>query len=336
MNNATARPLIVRVRNWIGDVVLGLPALHLLESHGYAPHVVARGGWAPSLLAGYGYPVHVQPKKLLERVAQLKRVRDTCAAEDAGFRQRENALVMPQSFSSALEMRLAGLKAVGYGQEGRSPLLARSEPITYGGAALVAYWDLACRFLRIQAEPPKSIDMKLSPASVANAGKMLAESGVRPGFVMVCPFAGGLATAKKLDKKWPGFPEFVRQAKASLGVDIVVCPGPTELEEARALYPDARLMTIADLGDYAAVLQHAALVVANDTGPAHLAAAVGAPVISVLAPTIVEQWAPWGPQVQVIKHPQPETGPSVWPTVDEVMAATRQRLGPVNAIGGLT
>jgi heptosyltransferase-2 len=34
---------------------------------------------------------------------------------------------------------LAGLKAVGYAQEARSFLLARAEPITYGGHALVSY-----------------------------------------------------------------------------------------------------------------------------------------------------------------------------------------------------
>ncbi|MEW6706742.1 MAG: glycosyltransferase family 9 protein [Pseudomonadota bacterium] len=326
MTTAASRPLIVRVRNWIGDVVMGLPALRLLEQHGYSLHIIARGGWAPSLLSGYGWPVHVQPKKLFERVAQLKRVRDTCAALDLGFRARENALVLPQSFSSALEMRLAGLKAVGYGQEGRSPLLARAEKITYGGSALVAYWDLACLFLRIQASPPPSIDMSLHPDSVRKAETLLADHGIRPGFLMVCPFAGGLATAKKLDKKWPGFAEYVREAGAAFGRDLVVCPGPTELEEAKRLYPSAKLMTIANLGDYAAVLQRAALVVANDTGPAHMAAAVGAPVLSVLGPTIVEQWAPWGPQVRVLKHPQPEHGPSVWPTVAEVMAETRRLL----------
>jgi heptosyltransferase-2 len=326
MTTAASRPLIVRVRNWIGDVVLGLPALRLLEEHGYSLHIIARGGWAPSLLAGHGWPVHVQPKKLLDRVAQLKRVRDACEAQDPGFRTRENALVLPQSFSSALEMRLAGLRAVGYGQEGRSPLLARSEKITYGGSALVAYWDLACLFLRVQAAAPPAIDMKLPPDSIHKAEALLAQHRIAPGFVMVCPFAGGLATAKKLDKKWPGFADYVRQAGPAFGRDVVVCPGPTELDEARRLYPGAKLMAIADLGDYAAVLQRAALVVANDTGPAHMAAAVGAPVLSVLGPTIVEQWAPWGPQVRVLKHPQPENGPTVWPTVDEVMAETRRLL----------
>lgn len=320
------KPLIVRVRNWVGDVVLGLPALRLLESHGYALHIVARGRWAPALLAGYPWPVHVQPKKLFERVAQYKAIRDECVRLDPGFGRRENALALPQSFSSALEMRLAGLKAVGYGQEGRSFLLARAERVTYGGSALVSYWELACKFLHVQGEPPKHIDLQLNAAKAAEADALLAARGVAPGYVMLCPFAAGLATARKLEKKWPGFPEFTRRAAAEFGRRLVIYPGPGEHEQARAMYPDALTLEGSDLAVYAALLKRAALVVANDTGPGHMAGALGVPVLSILGPTIAHQWAPYGPRVHVLQHPQSEDGPTVWPTVDEAMAEARRLL----------
>jgi heptosyltransferase-2 len=322
----TTKPLIVRVRNWVGDVVLGLPALRLLEQHGYSLHIVARGKWAPALLAGYPWPVHVQPRKLMERVAQLRAIRDECTRLDPGFRRRENAFVLPQSFSSALEMRLAGLKAVGYGQEGRSPLLARSEKVTYGGQALRSYWDLACKFLRVDGEPPTHIDLQLNAAKAAKADALLASHGIAPGYVMICPFAAGLATERKLEKKWPGFPEFVQRAGTELGRPLVVYPGPGEHDQARALYPAACMLEGADLAVYAALLSRAALVVANDTGPGHMAGALGRPVLSVLGPTVAHQWAPYGPRVHVVQHPQPDTGPTVWPTVDEVTAEARRLL----------
>ena len=41
----TPRPLIVRLRNWVGDVILGVPALQLLQSQGYELHLVGKG-WA--------------------------------------------------------------------------------------------------------------------------------------------------------------------------------------------------------------------------------------------------------------------------------------------------
>jgi ADP-heptose:LPS heptosyltransferase len=320
------RPLIVRIRNWVGDVILGIPALLLLERQGYDLHIVARAKWAPSLMAGHGWPVHVQPASLGEKVKQLRTLRRQLRAIDPGFDRRENAIVLPQSLSSALEMRLAGLKAVGYGQEGRSPLLARSERITYGGHALIAYWTLALKFLRRDEPPPAQVGWRITAAKQAEADALLEGHGLQPGYLMICPFAGGVATSRKLNKKWPAFPDFLRQARRELGLPIVVYPGPGEDAEARERYPDALLLQGADLGVYGGLLRRAALVVANDTGPAHMAAALDARLLSVLGPTFPEQWSPWGPGVQVIRKPQPPEG-TAWPAVDEVMEQVRRLLG---------
>ncbi len=314
---ATSRgPLVVRIRNWVGDVVLGLPALRLLEAHGFDMHIVARGKWAPSLLAGYRWPVIVQPAPLGAKVRQLRKLRTQCMQRDPGFAQRENAFVLPVSFSSALELRLAGLHAVGVAKEGRSPLLARAEPWARQGHELERYWDIACRFLRVQAPPPRDIDFQVAPAKAEEASKLLATAGIAADFVVICPFAAGrAATADKALKKWPGFAEFARQASARLGLPLVVYPGPAEHDEARQLYPTARVLEGADLAVYAAVLQRAALVVANDTGPAHMAAALGRPVISVLGPTDAARWAPWGPGVTVLQSCAGSTV-TAWPSAE--------------------
>ncbi|NUR79448.1 MAG: glycosyltransferase family 9 protein [Dermatophilaceae bacterium] len=50
-----------------------------------------------------------------------------------------------------------------------------------------------------------------------------------------------------------------------------------------------------DLAELSDVLARAAVVVVGNTGPAHLAAAVGTPVVSLFAPTVpFERWRPWG------------------------------------------
>lgn len=50
-----------------------------------------------------------------------------------------------------------------------------------------------------------------------------------------------------------------------------------------------------DLAGLARVLAGAAAVVVANTGPAHLAAAVGTPVVSLFAPTVpASRWRPWG------------------------------------------
>src|SRR5205085_5897153 len=50
-----------------------------------------------------------------------------------------------------------------------------------------------------------------------------------------------------------------------------------------------------DLPQLAAVVAGADAVVVGNTGPAHLAAAVGTPIVSLFAPTVPSsRWAPWG------------------------------------------
>ena len=320
------RPLIVRIRNWVGDVVLGLPALQLLESHGYQLTLVARGKWAPSLLAGYDWPVTVQPSGWRDKVAQLRALRDQCATQDPLFAQRDDALLLPVSFSSALEMRLAGLRAVGVAKEGRSPLLARALPWAATGHELERYWDVACRFLGLKQAPPRDIGLKVVPAKAEAAAQLLGNAGIRGGFVMVCPFAAGrAATVDKADKRWPGFADFVRQAEDRLALPLVVYPGPGEHAQARALYPAARMLDGSDLAIYAALLQRAALVVANDTGPAHMAAALGRPLISMLGPTEAARWAPWGSGVTVLQKTQ-DGDTAVWPSAEEGLALAQRLL----------
>ena len=310
----TSRPLIVRLRNWVGDVILGVPALKLLAAHGYQLHLVGKG-WAPALLAGEGWPTQARAATLLARIGQLRALRGAALTIDPGFDRRDNALVLPTSFSSAVEMRLAGLRAVGYAQEARGWLLRRSEPITYGGHALVSYWELACRFLRITQVPPREIGLRTADADLAQGDALLRAHGVAPGFVVICPFAGG--TFEKLDKSWPAFPEFTRMLLTT-GARVVACPGPGEEALLRERYPGVVALEGVKLGPYGAILRRAALLVSNDTGPGHLAAAVGAPVLSVLGPTKPEQWAPWGPTAHVVRRPQPPDG-IAWPAVDEVM-----------------
>lgn len=324
--NAAPRPLIVRIRNWVGDVILGLPGLQLIESQGYQLHLVARGKWAPSLLAGYGWPVHVQPAGLRDRVAQLRQLREELARRDAEFDGRENAFLLPVSFSAALEMRLAGLKAVGVAKEGRSPLLSRAEPWAESGHELERYWNIACRFVRHQGLPPREIGFRVQAGMAEEAQRLLAEQGITGRFLVVCPFAGGkAATADKADKKWPGFANFCARGQRELGLPLVVYPGPGEHQAARTLYPQAHLIDGGNLAVYSALLQRSALVVANDTGPGHMAAALGRPLISLLGPTHAARWAPWGAQVHVLQRPS-SAGQTVWPSTDDALALARQLL----------
>jgi heptosyltransferase-2 len=314
--NSVPRPLVVRLCNWIGDVVLSVPALELLERHGYQLHLYGHG-WAPKLLSGYPWPCTVRAKSLQDRVKQLRNLRQQLAKSDVAGSSSYAALAMPNSFSSAMELRLAGFSVSGYARDGRSFLLAERLAPTTEPHALQSFWNLACQMTGETLAPPASINLRVSPKALAAAEGILEKNGWQAGYLCVNPFAAG--TVHKQPKKWPAFPEFVKKLEV-FGLPIIICPGPGEVEEARHYFGQAHILENIPLDTFAAILKAAKLVIANDTGPSHIAAAVGAPLISVLGPTKVEQWSPWGPTVSILSQ-RPN-----WPELDEVMVAAQKML----------
>lgn len=303
------RPLVVRLCNYIGDVVLGLPALQLLATHGFEPHLYG-AGWASSLLSGTGWSVTKRGQGLRTRVGQLRTLRQQLQAA-APLEPQLWALAMPNSFSSALELRLAGFAVAGFASDGRGFLLKKSLPPAEGPHAAESFWAQACGFLGKSLPMPDRIELPLTAQARARAQDVIARhAGPQGDYICIAPFAGGLVD--KQPKRWPEFAAFAKRLEG-LGLPILVCPGPAaEVEEARSLYPGAILIENLPLDAYAALLGQSKLVVANDTGPAHLAAASAAPLLSVLGPTKTRQWRPWGPTVTALG------GDGQWPDTEEV------------------
>jgi heptosyltransferase II len=231
------------------------------------------------------------------------------------------AVAFPYSFSSALEMRLAGLRAAGHATEARRWLLARSVPRPAGAHELAVYWHLADLVTGTAAPLPERIPYRLAPSHHKAADALCQAHGLGEGFMVLCPFAGG--TFAGADKTWPDFAAFAREDLPSFGLPQVLCPGPGEVEEARERYPQAVVLEGVSLGVYGALLQRARLMVSNDTGPGHLAAAVGTPLLSVLGPTDPRQWGAWGPGVHTV---QGQSSPGSWPGRETVRARVLELL----------
>ena len=135
-------------------------------------------------------------------------------------------------------------------------------------------------------------------------------------YACLVPFATG--TLKGASKAWPGFPTLCRQLVPELPVLLMPGPGP-ETIQARTDYPDAQTLAGVPLDVYAALLANSSVVVANDTGPGHLAAAVGARLVSVLGPTDASRYRALGPHVTLIQH-------HPWPEVDTVLQQVHQAM----------
>lgn len=121
------------------------------------------------------------------------------------------------------------------------------------------------------------------------------------------PFAGN-----SMLKQWPqpNFAALGRRLTAKFGGRIVVVGGPDNREQAERLCaeigPDAlNLAGAGSLPQAAALLRRCTLFVGSDSGPMHLAAAAGIPVVALFGPSCPHRFRPWTPRAEVVWHPLP-------------------------------
>ncbi len=289
--SAGTPPVVVRLPNWVGDVCMALPALAALHAHGASLHCFGKV-WAGDLLAGLPYRVQRLPKGLFAGAAAMRAVGAV------------RALSLTNSFGSALQLRLAGLATVGYRRELRGFLLARALTRSPGLHECESFWRLAQAMVADAPAPsfasansspppppPPRLDLPLTAEHRATARAALAATGVASPFSVLCPLSVGLAAGRP--KQWPAFPLLCR-GLLEQGDTVVACPGPGEEAACAAALPGARLLPGLGLGAYAAVMALSRRVVANDSGPLHLAAAVGAPVLGIFGVSDPARTRPWG------------------------------------------
>ena len=143
-------------------------------------------------------------------------------------------------------------------------------------------------------------------------------------------------------KCWPAerFGALCERISRELGVACVVNYGPGEKELADAVQAKCGLgQSIAydgELGPLMALLRNASLIVGGDTGPLHLAVALGTPAVALFGPTDPRRNGPFPPGDIVLRSANAattysrsnETDPSLLAlSVDEVFAAVKARFG---------
>jgi heptosyltransferase-2 len=294
--------LAVRLPNWVGDVVMALPALDYLRRRGFALHCLGRA-WAGELLQPFPDDFSPVPGGFLD---ETRRLRETRA---------RRGLLFPTSLSTALAMRLSGIAATGYDRRGRGPLLARSVPWKERPRHEVeSFWHLAleCSGGDRRPEPPETLHLPITESWRDEARRALSASGVTGDYLVFVPLATGDIHGRS--KQWPGFPQLMDHV-GQYGLPVVICPGPGEEAACRRLLPTATILTGLGLGAYAALLAGTHLVVANDSGPMHLAAATGAAVLGLFGVSEPERTRPWGSCCE------PLGSATAWPSVEEVREA---------------
>lgn len=309
MNPVSA--IYLRIPNWIGDVCMSLPSLEATLATGL-PVVVCARGWARDLLSGYPLAGFVEMKG---------RWREDRAAVHA-FRKKAGhahprGLLLPDSLSSAMVFKFAGVPSAGYRDDGRSLILRWPVPKpTSNMHAVESWYSLTSHALRRWGfaspppRPPAQLGLRLTEPQHEEAERALENAGLREGdFVLVAPTATGLHRGKV--KVWPHFDQLVRRLQQA-GHTVVMCPPPNEVEAAMENAPTALCLPSMKLGGFATLTQLARLVICNDSGVSHLAAAADAQQITLFGVTQRERTGPWSSHATCLGSAH------AWPNLDEV------------------
>ncbi len=129
------------------------------------------------------------------------------------------------------------------------------------------------------------------------------------------PFVALNLGASKPPNRWPpahfaGLADLLAQQDGAAGraPAIVLTGGPGDRAAADEVLGATTAVTLDLVGrtgllELAAVLEEAALVVSGDTGPMHVAAAVGATVVALFGPADAQRTGPYGPRHRVLREP---------------------------------
>lgn len=284
-----------------------LPALRLLAASGFTPALVGKR-WAEDLLAGMGWRFDPIEGKVSEDLSRIRYL-----ASNANAAQ---GLLFPNSFGSALLFKLGRLKTAGLRTDMRSFLLDNGIPepgamheverFFYVAHEAIKAWGSTPAFEKV----PERLSLILMKRHEAAAKNLIEQYKIPEKFALLAPIARGKHQGKA--KHWEHFNELVAPLRAK-GVEPIVFPSLREEALAKAACPDATILPPTTLGNFAAIAKRAQVVVANDSGVSHIAAAVGAKQITLVGVTDTNRTGPWNPDAIVLG------GNGRWPEVSEVL-----------------
>jgi heptosyltransferase-2 len=309
-NLVNPQKIMVRATNWIGDGVMSLPALHALRARfPKAEIVLVTKPWVSELywhLPAVSRQIvynpegeHAGPRGFWRLVRGLREERF------------DAALLFQNAFHAAWMAWCARVPVrVGYSRDGRSRLLTDAvevpPPAAYGHQAYYYLHLLFRAGLIDKPQPVREIRLVLEEAERARAAKHLQRLGLQgPRFLVGINPGAFYGPAKR----WL-LHRYALLADRLIGAfhaDVLIfgshAERPLAEEIARAMkHMPVILAGETSLRQLMALLAQCRLVVSNDSGPMHLAAALGLPLVAIFGSTNERATGSVGPRTRVVKH----------------------------------
>jgi len=285
------RRLLVRAPNWLGDAVLSLGAVRDLRRNFPQARIelLARASVAP----------------LYRAVREIDAVRECVGFRAEIRRLRGNfdlAVLLPNSFASALQAFSAGIpERWGYATDGRGGLLTRRVRVpALRDRSQVYYYRamLAGLGLVVSASPDISIRC---PEDWASQGRMILGEG--PWFGL-SPGATYGSAKRWLPERYAALGDVLcRRNQARVAIVGSAAERPIGEAIARSMSSSPRVLCgKTSLPELLGVISQFRLLVTNDSGPMHVAASLGVPLVAVFGPTNWRETTPMGTRLRLVKQ----------------------------------
>ncbi len=287
---------LVVAPSWVGDTVMALPVLDALAASGRRLTVLAKSNLAPLLALSPAVARTVARAATDE--ATVAALREVPCAE---------AVILPNSFRSAWLPWQADIpRRYGYPGGWRRHLLAPAVRRPRGERHQVEDCRALLGAMGVELPPEPVPALSLAPERLAQGRALLARAGLgdearpRVGLFPGAEFGPS--------KRWPleRFAELSRALRRQLPASRqLIVAGPKEVWLAVRLHEETgKLHPVVgpdlDLGQLATALSQLDVLVTNDSGPMHLAAALGVPCVALFGPTDPRRTAPLGPAHRVL------------------------------------
>jgi heptosyltransferase-3 len=322
--HAIRRILVVRADERVGNQLLTTPLLralkeglphaevHLLASARHAPVVARRS--VDRVVPFEKRLAFRRPWRLAALLRRLRRERYDVVVEAGHW----SAFSLTASLLA--RTAAAGGCVVGHARGDSARFLTHAVPHDAANANEV---QAKLELLRPLGLFPRGLapETDLGRDGAALASSLLARAGVRGAFAVLNP------GARMADRRWPPAAHAaVARGLAGRGLAVLVVWGPGEEAIARAVAEasGARPAPPTSLAELAALLGSARLCVSNNSGPMHLAVAVGTPTVGIFLAGDAARWGHLSPIFAAAEPAGEGDAESVLAACDRLLAAPPQ------------
>jgi len=282
--------ILVRAVNWIGDAVMSTPALIAVrETFPKAEITLLANPMVGQLLQGHPALDRVMlfDRKLKHR-GLLGRLR---LAREVAAERFDLAIILPNSFDSVLVPWLARIPArIGKASDGRSLLLTRRfyEQSPSAERHEVQYYRELLGAFGISAEQ-SAPTLAVTAQEEQEAVTLLIEHGISAEEIVLGINAGASFGSAK---RWypERFANVAQRLAASWGARVVLFGGPDEQELVAVIERELsgnclNLAGKTTVRQLMALIKRCSFFITNDSGPMHIAASFGVPLVAIFGPT---------------------------------------------------